>query len=197
MSIRRPLSPGGGWIEVSLYRAYADLAREHLIAGHYYDTIVVSTVGYDVLVNTLPDRIWVHHYEKLTSDQQKTIREIEGGERLTAGMILTELKNANILNWRLDRALRQFNQLRNDVIHPIERQEKVDLNGNTSYVLSLKRGAVFPYKATKEDADRYFRYFCHIIDLSGGESPRKHEKVSQRYSLSRIVEEIEDERRLE
>ena len=127
MSIRRPLSPGGGWIEVSPYRAYADLARKHLIAGRYYDAIVVSTVGYDVIVNTLPDRIRVHHYEKLTPGQQKTIREIEGGERLTAGKVLTELKNANILHWRLDRALRQFNQLRNDVIHPIERQPTTTL----------------------------------------------------------------------
>jgi len=103
------------------------LAREHLIAGRYYDAIVVSTVGYDVIVNTLPDRIRVHHYEKLTPGQQKTIREIEGGERLTAGKVLTELKNANILHWRLDRALRQFNQLRNDVIHPIERQPTTTL----------------------------------------------------------------------
>ena len=196
MEIRRPLSPGGGWIEVSLYRAYADLAREHLTAGRYFDAIVVSCVGYDVLVNTLPDRIKVHHFEKLTPAQQKAIGKIEVGARLTAGRVLDELKTADILHWRLDRALRKFNQLRNDVIHPIERREEADRNGNTSYFLSLKRGAVFPYKTTKEDADTYFRYYCHIIDLSGGESPLKHEKASNRYSLSRILEEVEDERRL-
>lgn len=195
MSIRRPLSPGGGWIEVSLYRAYADLAREHLTAGRYFDAIVVSSVGYDVLVNTLPDRIRLHHYEKLTPEQQKAIGKIEAGDKLTAGRVLEKLKNASILHWRIDRALSQFNQKRNKVIHPIERQKKVDPNGSTSYFLSLKPGAVVPHKATREDAATYFRYFCHIIDLSGGESPLMHEKVSRRHSLSSIVERIKEKRR--
>lgn len=196
MLIRRPLSPGGGWIEVSLYRAYADLAREQLNAHHYFDAIVLTCVGYDVLVNTLPDRIRVHYFEKLTPAQQRAIGKIEVGVRLTAGNLLDEMKKANILHWRLDRALRRFNQLRNNVIHPIERREKIEVNGNTSYFLSLKRGAVVPYKVTKEDAETYFRYFCHIIDLSGGESPFKCDKASKRYSLSRILDEVEDERRL-
>jgi len=182
MPIRRPLSPGSGWVEVSLYRAYADLAREQLAAGHYFEAIVVSSVGYDVLVNTLPDRIKLHRYDNLTPEQQKVIGDIEAGDKLTAGTILNKLKGADILHWRLDRALRQFNQERNKVIHPIERQEKVDPNGDTSYVLSLKPGAIVPHKATKEDAEGYFRYFCHIIDLSGGESPHKNEKVSHAYS---------------
>jgi hypothetical protein len=131
MSIHRPLSPAGGWIEVSLYRAYAELAREHLTAGRYFDAIVVSSVGYDVLVNSLPDRIRLHHYEKLTPGQQKIIRDIEAGDKLTAGTIIEKLKTANILHWRLDRALRQFNQERNNVIHPIKKQERVDPNGST------------------------------------------------------------------
>ncbi len=195
MPIRRPLSPGGGWIEVSLYRAYADLAREHLTAGRYFDTIVVSSVGYDVLVNTLPDRIRLHHYDKLTPKQQKVIGDIEAGDKLTAGMILNKLKDANILHWRLDRALRQFNQERNKVIHPIETQEKADPNGSTSYFLSLKPGAIVPYKATKEDADRYFRYFCHITDLSGGESPRKNEKMRRTYpSISELLRQRKEKR---
>lgn len=194
MPIRRPLSPGGGWIEVSLYRAYADLAREHLTAGRFFDAIVVSCVGYDVLVNTLPDRIRLHHYDKLTPKQQKVIGAIEAGEKLTAGMILKKLKDASILHRRLDRALGQFNQERNKVIHPIERQERVDSNGSTSYFLSLKPGAVVPQKATKEDADRYFRYFCHIIDLSGGGSPRKNEKVS-RASISELLRQRKEKRK--
>ena len=99
MSIRRPLSPGGGGIEVSLYRAYADLASEQLNAHHYFDAIVLSCVGYDVLVNTLPDRIRVHHFEKLTPAQQKAIGKIEVGARLTAGKVLDEMKKANILHW--------------------------------------------------------------------------------------------------
>ena len=196
MSIRRPLSPGAGWIEVSLYRAYAELAREHIADQRYFEAIVVCCLGYDVLVNTLPDRIRVHHYEKLTTDQQKVVGDLEKGERLTAGMILKRLRKANILHWRLDRALSQFNQKRNSVVHPIERQEKIEPNGSTSHFLSLKQDAVFPYKAAKENANRYFRQFCHIIDLSGGESPLKNEKASRRYSVSKVLEEIEEERRI-
>jgi hypothetical protein len=61
----------------------------------------------------------------------------------------------------------------------------------------LKKGAVVPYKATKEDAERYFRYFRHIIDLSGGESPRKNEKASRAYpSLSEQLRQMKEEKRL-
>lgn len=196
MPIRRPLSPGGGWFEVSLYREYADLAREHIAAGRYFDAIIVSVVGYDVLVNTLPDRIRLHHYDKLTSTQQKVIEDLEAGERQTAGKILNKLENGSILHLRLSRTLRRFNQERNKVIHPIERQEKVGPDGGTLYVLSLKQEAVIPHKATKEDAERYFRYFCHIIDLSGGESPRKNEKARRVYpSLSEQTQHVKEGRR--
>ena len=197
MPIRRPLSPGGGWIEVSLYRAYADSAREHITAGRYFDAIVVSSVGYDVLMNALPDRIRLHHFDKLTPGQKKVIGNIETGDRLTAGMILNKLKNADILHRRLVHALTEFNDERNKVIHPIERQKKLDPNGNTLYVLSLKPDAVVPEKATKENAERYFRYFCHIIDLSGGESPLKSEKVSRVHpSLSDQLRQMKEKRRL-
>jgi hypothetical protein len=197
MPIRRPLSPGGGWIEVSLYRAYADLACEHLTAGRFFDAIVVSSLGYDVLVNTLPDRIRLHHYDKLSPKQQIVIGNIEAGDRQTAGTILNKLKDADILHWRLDRALKQFNQKRNTVIHPIERQEKIDPNGSTYYVLSLKPGALVPHKVTKEDAEMFFRYFCHIIDLSGGGSPQRDEKASHVYpSLSEQLRQIKEKRRL-
>ncbi len=196
MSIRRPLSPGGGWIEVSLYRAYADLARENLTAGRYFEAILVCSVGYDVLVNTLPDRILIHHSQNLTADQQSAIKGIERKKLLTAGDILNKLRKASILYWRLDRAFTQFNQMRNKVVHPIERKETQNPNGSGSFSLSLKRGAVLPYKSTKEDAERYFRYFCHIIDLCGGESPSKHERLGKRYSLAKILDDIEDERKV-
>ena len=197
MSIRRPLSPGGGWIEVSLYRAYADLAYEHLTAGRYFDAIIVSFVGYDVLVNTLPDRIRLHHYDNLTPQQQTAIGNIEASDKLTAGSILNKLKDANVLHWRLDRALRQFNQERNTIIHPIGREEKTAPDGSTFCVLSIKPGAIVPPRATKEDATKYFRYFCHIIDLSGGESPRRNEKARRAYpSLSDQLRQLKVERRL-
>lgn len=192
MSIRRPLSPGGGWIEVSLYREYADLALGHLTAGRYFEAIVISCVGYDVLVDTLLNRIRIHHHEKLTSEQQKVIEKIEGAKIMTAGNVIKKLKKANILHWRLDRALDRFNQKRNKVIHPIERQEKADSNGDIFSQLSLKPGAIVPHRIKKEDAERFFRCYCHIIDLSGGESPRKREKLKVRNSFSSILNRRRD-----
>jgi hypothetical protein len=195
MLIRRPLSPGGGWIEVSLYREYADLALGHLNAGRYFDAIVISCVGYDVLVNTLSDRIRLHHHEKLTSEQQKVIKKIKGMKIITAGTVISQLKKANVLHRRLDCALDKFNQERNKVIHPIERQEKADSNGNIFSQLSLKPGAIVPHRIKKEDAERFFRCYCHIIDLSGGESPRKREKLKVRNSFSSILNRMRDSRK--
>jgi hypothetical protein len=83
------------------------------------------------------------------------------------------------------------------VIHPMEKQEKADSNGVTSCFLSLKPEAIAPHKVTKEDAERYFRHFCHIIDLSGGESPRKSEKVNRTYpSLSEQLQQLKEKRRI-
>lgn len=197
MPIRKPLSPMGGWHEVSLYRTYADLAEQHLFAGHYFEAIVVSSVGYDVLVNTLPDRIKLHHFDKLTPEQQEVMREIDEGTPLTAGQILGKLKKANILHWRLDRALKQFNKERNKVIHPIERKARTTTDGSTSYVLSLKPGAVVPGKAPRKDAERFLRHFSHIIDLSGGESPRKAEKLKRVYpSISEQLMQVTEQKRI-
>ena len=176
MPIRKPPSPGYGWSEVSLYRSYADLARENINAWRYFEAIVVCCVGFDVLVNALPDRIRLHHNDKLTPEQQAALGLIEAKDILTAGGILTSLRKATILNWRLDRALQQFNQKRNNVIHPIERQDKANPDGSISNFLALKSGATAPYKTTREEAESYFRYFCHVIDLSGGESPRKNDR---------------------
>lgn len=82
------------------------------------------------------------------------------------------------------------------MIHPFEKQNKVDPNGNDFCELALKRKAIVPHKATKEDAEWYFRYFCHIIDRSGGESPHKGEKVSRTYpSLSDQMRQLKEERR--
>jgi hypothetical protein len=148
-------------------------------------------------VNTLPDRIRLHHYDKLTPQQQEVIGNIEASDRLTSGAILNKLKDASVLHWRIDRALRQFNQERNRVIHPIERRQKTAPDRSTFYVLDLKPAAVVPRHATKEDANKYFRYFCHIIDLSGGESPRKNQKTSSAYpSLSGQLRQMKEKRRL-
>jgi hypothetical protein len=147
-------------------------------------------------MNTVPDRIRLHHFDKLTTEKQKVIGDIEAGDRLTAGMILGKLKNANILHWRLVHALSQFNEERNKVIHPIEIQKKVDSNGRDYFIPSLKPDAITPQNAKKEDAERYFRYFCHIIDLSGGVSPRKDERAIRSSSLSDDLRQIKEKRRL-
>ncbi len=194
--LHRPLSPGGGWTEKSLYSAYADLARENLTAGHYFETIVVSSIGYDVLMNALPDRIRSLHQDKLTPAQLEAIGKIEKDKGRPAGTILCALKTADILHPRLVLALEQFNNARNKVIHPIKRQKRVDYNGSTVHILSLKSDAVIPYKARKEDAEWYFRYFCHIIDLSGGESPIKSDKASRVYpSFSELLRQRQTKRR--
>lgn len=182
MPIRRPLSPGGGWVEVSLYKAYADLARAHLTAGRYFEAIVVSCVGYDVLMNTLPDRIRLHHGDKLMPEQQGKVGGIK--DRRPAGTILNELEEAEVIHSRLIRALRKFNKVRNNVIHPLERA-KVGPDGNVSHSLRLKQEAVVPPNATKGDAERYYRLFCHIIDLSGGSSPRREEEELLAYVRER------------
>jgi hypothetical protein len=88
-----------------------------------------------------------------------------------------------------------FNQARNEVMHPIEKRKALDPDGRTSYALALKKGAIVPHKVTKEDANRYVRYFCHIIDLSGGESPRKAEKVSRNNSIAKMSQRIREQRR--
>jgi hypothetical protein len=198
--VYRPLSPGGGWTEKSLYSAYADLACENLTAGRYFETILVSLVGYDVLMNALPDRMRLFHHDKLnklTPEQLEEIRKIEVHRGPPAGMILGALKNTDILPSRLVRALEDFNEARNKVIHPIKRQKRRDSNGSTLHLLSLKANAVIPQRARKEDAEWYFRHFCHIIDLSGGESPLKSEKASRVYpSLSDLVPQVREKRRL-
>lgn len=181
MPIRRPLSPAGNWVEVSLFRDYAELARQHLNAQRHFEAVIVCAVGYDVLVNLLPDRISLHHDNKLTPEQRKVIGNIAGNNRLTAGGILKELKKADILHRRLDHALCQFNEKRNTVIHPIKKQQKEYPSGTKCWALSLKAGAVIPQRTKKEDAELYFRCFCHIIDLSGGESPLRDEKMRRAY----------------
>ena len=107
-------------------------------------------------------------------------------------MIFKKLKDANLLHSKLHRALAQFNKERNKVIHPIKMQKIVNPDGSTYFCLSLKPEVVVPHSATKRDADRYFRYFCRIIDLSGGESPRHNEEVSRaRPSMDDMVKQAQ------
>lgn len=182
MSIYRPLSIGGNWTyDAQLLTAYADSAFKRVAARHYFDAVLICCVGYDVLVNILLDRLSWLHFDKLTPEQQKVIEDIKACGGGPAGKILCRLRKTGILNSRLDKALGEFNQERNKVIHPIKIRKETDSSGRSSYVPSVKPGAVFPRKATKEHAERYFRRFCCIIDLSGGESPRKKAKARRAY----------------
>jgi hypothetical protein len=49
-TIRHPLSGGREFREVSLYKAYADNARQNLENGHFFEAILVCSVGFDVLL---------------------------------------------------------------------------------------------------------------------------------------------------
>jgi len=117
--VNHPLSPGKGWCDVSLYRAYADLAHENFDAGRYFEAIVVCSVGLDILLNTLPDRLLTHSLSRLDHCQQLLISNIENNP-MTGGAILRQLRLANVLNRRLAQALDRLNKQRNKVIHPIE-----------------------------------------------------------------------------
>jgi hypothetical protein len=182
MSIYRPLSIGGNWTHDSqLLTAYADSAFKQLTAGHYFDAVLICCVGYDVLVNILVDRLSWLHFDGLTPEQKKVIKDIQARHGSPAGTILCRLRKAGILNSRLDCALSEFNQERNKVIHPIKIGKGINSSGKRSYLPLPKPGAIFPRKATKQHAERYFRRFCWIIDLSGGESPRKKAKARRAY----------------
>jgi hypothetical protein len=187
MSIRRPLSPVHGWVEVWLYREYADLAQQHLGAGHYFDVIIVSCAGFDVLVDALPDRIRLHHFDSLTSAQQGVIEKIEARARLTVGDLLVKLRHTNILHWRLDRAVQEFNTMRNNIVHPLVRQEQVEPDGSITRSLALKPGALVPHSATKQDADRYFRHFFPISSTCPGASPLARRRRCAEDTRSRRV----------
>jgi len=63
--IRYPLSGGRGLKEVSLYRDYAFKAWENLQEEHFFEAILVCSVGLNVLLNALPDRLLLFSSSKL------------------------------------------------------------------------------------------------------------------------------------
>ena len=169
--IKRPLSPGSGWREVSLYRAYADLAKENLDKGSYFESVVICCIGLDVLLNALPDRILLFSISKLNDCQKHILEEIED-RALTAGALLKQLETACVLDRRLLRALNGLNADRNRIFHPFQGRK-------------LKSGAIVPSSATKDAADKFYRKFCYVIDLAAGRSPRSEERELNRYTEER------------
>jgi hypothetical protein len=163
----RPLSPGKGWREVSIYRDYADRARMNLIEDRYFETIVICCIGIDVLLNALPDRLLVFSSEKLTDCQKEVLRSIQS-ILPTAGAIIGRLEMACVLDRRLLRALKELNKTRNKIFHPFQTSKR-------------KQQAISPSQATKAHAETFYRAFCYVIDLAGGRSPRSEERELNRY----------------
>ena len=151
--IRRPLSPGSGWQDVSFYRSYADSALENISEDRHFEAAVVCCIGLDVLLSTMPDRLLQFSSSKLDLCQIEILREIQK-QNLTAGGVLSKLRLACVLDKKLSQALDQLNQARNRVIHPIK-------DG------SVKGGAITPPIGNKAAAAKIYRLFCHVIDLAG------------------------------
>jgi len=61
-----------------------------------------------------------------------------------------------------------LNADRNKILHPVQEGK-------------LKQGAIVPSSASKHAADKFYRNFCHVIDLAGERSPRSEEKELNQY----------------
>lgn len=165
--IRYPLSGRKGIIEVSLYKEYADTSFRNLDAKHYFEAVVVCSIGLDVLLNTLPDRLLALSSEELTNAQKGILEEIEKS-KITSGNIIQKLKRENILDRRLVRALESLNEIRNTIIHPFQSGQ-------------IKSETVTPSSTNEQSAKKVFRLFCHVIDLAAGRSPYRERKDLDEY----------------
>ena len=169
--IRRPLSPGSGWQDVSLYRSYADLALENINRDRHFEAAVVCCIGLDVLLNTMPDRLLQFNSSKLDLCQKEVLREIQN-TNLTAGGVLSRLRMACVLDRRLWQTLDQLNRARNRIIHPIK--------GGL-----VKGRAMIPPIGNKTATANIYRLLCHAIDLAGGKSPRSDAKILRQFVKER------------
>lgn len=165
--IRYPLSGGKGIVEVSLYKEYADASFRNLEANRYFETVIACSIGLDVLLNTVPDRMLALSSDQLNAAQKSTLEDIEISQ-LTSGRIIQKLKHASILDRRLVRALECLNEERNKIIHPLQRGQ-------------MKSETITPSSASEQYANKIFRLFCHVIELAAGRSPRKEAKELEQY----------------
>jgi hypothetical protein len=165
--IRRPLTGNRYWKEVSFYRAYADLARINLNEDRYFESIVLCCIGLDVLLNTIAERLIEADSHSLDPRQRRLLQGLRSNQA-TGGLILKQFQMAYVLDQRFLKALSQLNNQRNRVIHPIEKGK-------------VKGNAITPPVVSKPVADRFYRLFCHVIDLAGGRSPRSEEKDLNQY----------------
>lgn len=153
--------------EVSFYREYADRALENLNADRYFETIVICSIGLDVILNTLPDRLRLFSSDRLKDYQKEVLSKIQQSQ-VTAGVIISKLSSAGFLDRRLIRALERLNRKRNKIIHPLQASK-------------MKPGKITPSSVDKASAEKTLRLFFHVIDLAAGRSPRKEKKQLRQY----------------
>ena len=165
--IRRPLTGNRYWKEISLYRAYADLARENLIEGRKFESVLVCCISLDVLLNTIVDRLLNAGPAGLDRHQNHALQGIQNKSTM-AGIILQKFQDAHVLDKRLLDAFNKLNRERNKIIHPIRKGK-------------VKTDAITPPTVSKSTAERFYRLFCHVMDLAGGRSPRSEEKALNQY----------------
>ena len=165
--IRYPLSGRKEFVDISLYKDYADTSYRNLEAKRYFETVVVCSIGLDVLLNTIPDRIITFSVEQVDGNQKSTLERIERS-RFTSGKLIQKFKRANILDRRLVRALERLDEERNKIMHPFQGGQ-------------MKSETVWPSSTSEEYARKVFRLFCHVIDLAAGRSPYKEKKELDQY----------------
>ena len=170
--IRYPLSGGKDFREESLYGAYAEEVHWCLEEKRFFEAILVCCVGLDVILNALPDRLISLSASRLDTEQIRILHDMENKKHLMAGEIIGKLKRASLLDRKLVCALATLNAYRNNVIHPFRRGQ-------------LKDKAILPFNVSENDAQKFARQFYHVIDLSGGRSPRNKKRALERYAKER------------
>lgn len=164
-----------GWVRVDIYAEYAKRVETNIEARRYFEAMAVAVICLDVLLNHMIDGLLLHHTERLDPQQVAALKRLEGG-RFTAGQVIAQFKEHRMLDGRLIRALDKMNDFRNALVHPFEKGH-------------FKPGAIVPeVQASREQASDVYRLLCHIIDVAGGQSPRKEQRAFGSYMRERHQE---------
>jgi hypothetical protein len=160
------------WVRIGIYSQYADRVRSNIHEERYFEALAVAVVCLDVLVRDLVEGLLLHHKDNLDPAQIQALGRLDEA-RLTAGAIVSKLKEISVLDTRVVKALEEFNRIRNAPVHPFSCGK-------------VKNNAIMPGK--RDDKNRaycVYRLLCHIIDISGGRSPQKHEREQAAYMRER------------
>lgn len=157
---------------MSIYAHYADRVRSNIQEERYFEAMAVAVTCLDVLVHDMVEGLLLYHKDELDALQIAALRWLEQA-RLTAGQVIDGLEEIHVLDPRLLRALRGLNRIRNDLLHPFEGGQ-------------VKPDAIMPGKGDDESRTSHaYRLLCHIIDVSGGQSPRTQEREYRKYIRDR------------